>query len=466
MNLRLACSMIALLLAGCSHFHDKPVSAGKTAADFEGRSLDDAGLRRFVETNLHQQVTAWNLPALTLAALYFHPDMDVARAQWGVARAGKVKAGERPNPTLSVAPGYNTTSAMASPWLMVASLDVPIETAGKRGYRIAQATHLSEAARLNLATVAWQVRSRVRSRLLELFAATRTEETLRRQEAAQAEVVKLLKVQLDAGAVSAFEVTQAQIAFRNASLSLNEIQRQRAEVRVALADALGVPVRALDGVTISFAGLDRQPGVNLALAEVRRQALLGRGDIMGALSDYAASQSALQLEIAKQYPDVHLGPGYEYDQGDSKWSLGLSVQLPAFNQNQGGIAEARARREEAAARFTALQARVVAVIDRALAGYEAALRKAATADALLADQRKQRQTAQRLFEAGETARLALAAAELEVFTTELSRLDAVVKAQQALGALEDAVQRPLDPPAATVVVPEKNPRSENARTTK
>ena len=60
----------------------------------------------------------------------------------------------------------------------------------------------------------------------------------------------------------------------------------------------------------------------------------------GALADYAASQSALQLEIAKQYPDLHLGPGYELDQTDNKWSLGISLDLPILNHNQGPVAEA------------------------------------------------------------------------------------------------------------------------------
>ena len=463
--------LLAGFLAGCASFQDKPLSAVRVAADFESRTLADPGLRTFLETNLHHKLSAWPTPSwkfsrLVLAAFYYHPDLDVARAHWGAATAGKVTAGQRPNPTVSVSPAYNTTTAIPSPWLVTASLDIPIETAGKRGYRIAQATHLSETARLNIATAAWQVRSRVRSRWVELYAATRNEELLRQQEAAQAQVVKLLKVQLDAGAVSPFEVTQAQIAQRNASLALNEAQRQRAEGRVALADALGVPVRALDGVTISFDGLERAPTVTAAAADVRRRAMMGRADIRSALAEYAASQSALQLEIAKQWPDVHLGSGYEYDQGDSKWSVGLSVELPALNQNQGGIAEAKARREEAAARFIALQARVVGEIDRAMAGYEAASRKAATAEALLVDQRRQRQTAQRLFEAGETARLALAAAELEVFTIELSRLDAIVKAQQALGALEDAVQQPLGLPASTVVVPENSLRTENTQSTK
>jgi len=42
------------------------------------------------------------------------------------------------------------------------------KTAGKRGRRIAKAEHLSEAARLNIATVAWHVRRNVRGSLLDL----------------------------------------------------------------------------------------------------------------------------------------------------------------------------------------------------------------------------------------------------------------------------------------------------------
>jgi hypothetical protein len=51
--------------------------------------------------------------------------------------------------------------------------------------------------------------------------------------------------------------------------------------------------------------------------------------VVSSPASFFRSRRALQLEIAKQYPDVHLNPGYEYDQGNDKWSLGLSVTLPA-----------------------------------------------------------------------------------------------------------------------------------------
>jgi len=138
-------------------------------------------------------------------------------------------------------------------------------------------------------------------------------------------------------------VSEAHIALNQTLLSLREAQKQRAETRAQVADALGLPVDALNNVYISFDFLTHLPSaVDIPSEVIRRQALLNRPDILGALEEYTASQAALQLEIAGQYPDIHLGPGYEWDQGDNKWSLGFSISLPVFNRNEGPIAEAEA----------------------------------------------------------------------------------------------------------------------------
>jgi cobalt-zinc-cadmium efflux system outer membrane protein len=439
-------------LAGCVRFQPKPLSADQTAAQLEDRSLTNAALQSFLEQNLHRDLTnwpacEWNFEMLGLAAFYFQPSLELARAQWAVVKAGKITAGERPNPTVGVAPAYNTTTAIPSPWIVTATLDIPIETSGKRGYRVAQATQLSEAARLNIASIAWQVRSRVRRSLLDFYGARELAALLKQQQTIHAENVRLLELQYQAGAISAFELTQARLASDGARLALRDAERQNAEARVQLADAIGVPVRALDGVEFSFESLSHL-SADFPAAEARHQALLNRADILGALAEYAASQSALQLEIAKQYPDVHLGPGYEFDQGDNKWSLGLSVTLPVFNRNQGAIAEAQARRAETAARFNALQARVLAEIDLAVAGYRAASQKQADADAMLADVTKQEKAAQAMFDAGEISKSELAGLQLQLGASALARLDTLVKAQQAAGQLEDALQSPLGLPAS------------------
>ena len=449
--------LLALTFSGCVHYQPQPLSADKNLLEFQQRSLADAGLEAFLETN---HVTgewprrAWDFSALSLAAFYFHPDLDVARAQFAGTKAAGITAGARPNPTLSVSPAYNTTTMIPSPWIVTPSLDIPIETAGKRGYRFAQAVHLSDAARFNLAATAWQVRSRVRKSLLALYGASEREAALKKQDAIQAESVRLLEGQLQAGAVSPFEVTQTRVALNQTRFALHDAEKQAATSRVQLAEALGLAPAALEGVTLTFDEFKQFPG-DVPDSAARRQALVNRADVLGALSEYAASQSALQLEIAKQYPDVHLSPGYEFDQGDNKWGIGLSLELPVLNHNQGRIAEAEAKRKEVAAKFNALQARVLSEIEQAVAGYRASVKKAEAAGSLNEELATQLRTAQGMLDAGEISRIELAQRQLELTTAALAQLDALVKAQESLGALEDALQSP----AAFSAISGQSPRA-------
>src|SRR6185369_3721510 len=186
---------------------------------------------------------------------------------------------------------------------------------------------------------------------------------------------------------------------------------------------------------------DLDAGKDLASDEIRREVLQNRPDILATLSDYAASQSALELEIAKQYPDVHLGGSYQWDQGENKWALGVTMELPVLNRNEGPIAEAEARRTEAAARFTALQAKVIAEIDRSLTNRLAVQEQLRQIENLVATQRQQLQSIQTAFQAGSADQLEVKSAQLEAGLSELAQLDAQVRWQQSLGQLEDAFQR-------------------------
>ena len=106
-----------------------------------------------------------NLDTLTLVAFYFHPDLDAARARLATAEAGVTTASTRPNPTISAGGGY--TDSKAAPYVLRFGLDWLIETAGKREYRTQRARNLTQSARLSLGEAAWEVRSRVRSALLD-----------------------------------------------------------------------------------------------------------------------------------------------------------------------------------------------------------------------------------------------------------------------------------------------------------
>jgi cobalt-zinc-cadmium efflux system outer membrane protein len=441
-------AVVLAAAAACVRFHPKPIAPVKAMEDFEARRLDAPELRDFLLRNQDAKdwpPAAWDLKSLTLAAFYYHPDMDVARAQWGVARGGRITAGERPNPSLNPLVGYNATSPRSevTPWIPEVSLEIAIETAGKRGYRIAEARSLSEAARWNILSAAWEVRSRLRGALLEAYAAGEREALLAEARKLQAEIVRLLELQKEAGEVSVYDLTQARLALDGSRLAAIEAARAKEEAMARLAAALGLPRRALDGIAFSF-DCFRRPEPGIPAGEVRRHAVVNRSDILAALSEYAASQSALQLEIAKQYPDIRLGPSYQLDQTDSKWTIGLAIDLPILSRNRGPIAEAEARRTESAARFLALQSQVIGELDAAVEDCRSALLKSQAADDLLVNLARQEAAAKTRREVGEISKLELLGVQIELNAGAEARLAALVQAQEAVGRLENAAQSPLD----------------------
>ena len=435
-------------LTGCASYHPKPIAPAQSAALLEARRLDDAGLKKFLEENSSAPKNwpkkKWDLDSLTLAAFYFQPNLAVARAQWREAVGGINTAGAIPNPTVTVGPGYNFSAAAGvEPWMPFGSLDVPIETAGKRGKRISQAHHLAESARQNFIAAAWQTRANVRTALVDFVVARERSAQVEEQFFAQQEISKRREQLLSVGEISRADVTASRVALAKAQLDLSDAQAKRAAARARLAEAIGLSSAALDDVKLDFNLAERAPK-DLASDAARTVALCGRADVRAALADYAAAEDSLRLEIAKQYPDVHLNPGYQFDQGDHKWTLGFTFELPVLNQNQGPIREARARRETSAAKFTALQAQIIGELDRAVGELHAARSQMKTSEELFAAAKQQQKSARDGLKAGATDKVDLLNSRIEFSAAALARLDAQAKLQVAIGALENALQRPTD----------------------
>src|SRR5260370_35868313 len=100
------------LLAGCAvqRYRPAPIVPSATASEFESRSLANPGLHSFEEQNLGRPVSpwplkTWDLQTLSLAALYFNPALESARARAAGAEAALVTAGARATAGLRIASG-------------------------------------------------------------------------------------------------------------------------------------------------------------------------------------------------------------------------------------------------------------------------------------------------------------------------------------------------------------------------
>lgn len=457
--------LIASLFLGGAKVQEKPLSPVKTALEYQNRSLTDPIFQGYIKKTSNMDSMAWppsswDLDLLTRAAFYYHPDLDIARSRLKTLTSGVENAGSKPNPIFQSQPRYTfNPSTNASPWYLQLFSGFTIETAGKRGHRVEQATHLAEVSRINIGQIAWQVRSRLRNSLVSHLGAKGRLIALQEQQTDQQDILDGIQHRVTVGESSQLEVTQTQIALEQIQLQTQEAERQKQESLTQVAQAIGVTVDAISELPFATSWFDKPPPLSgISRMELRQEALMGRADILGVMEEYQASHAALKLLVSQRYPDIRIGPGYLWNQGQRFWALPLDLVFSTQFSTKGAIQEALNRRDEVATRFTALQAQVIGEVDRGYIAYQEALDKLAKANTLLTQQKQRRQMIQRQVNVGEVDRLALRLADIELQTARLNEMDTLIQAQQALGLLEDAIQRPLNAVKPSLDNLESSPR--------
>ncbi|MDP6351174.1 MAG: TolC family protein [Alphaproteobacteria bacterium] len=431
-------------------YRPAPLDGSQTAAVLIERNLDHAGLRDFLAR--HGQAPAawppedWTLGMLTLAAMYFHPEIAVARAEWRAARAAEITAGRRRDPDIAPLVEYHSDEAVGEdgPWAIGIAVDIPLITGDIRAARLDRARARAEALRLGIGEVAWRVRAGLRDQFVASHGAERAARLWRQALDARQEAAALLDARFALGETSSFEARRARTRLDEARLALAAADGRVATARAGLAGALGVPVAAIDGLVFDYGALTMIEPEHLMVPEIRRAALGNRLDVRVALARYATAEAALRVAVERQYPDVVLSPGLLWDQGDLVWSLGSAVLAPLFDRHRGPIAEAEAARALVAAQFTALQGHALAEVGRSVAAYRAEADAYRTARDARDAARRQYDQAARQVAQGESNRMDAVQARIELLAAEQRLLGKRLDVLNAWGSVENAVQRPLD----------------------
>ena len=183
------------------------------------------------------------------------------------------------------------------------------------------------------------------------------------------------------------------------------------------------------------------------MLSVQKAGLLHRADVRRSLIEYEAAEARLRLALANQYPNITLSPAYAFQEGFPAYTLGSVIEsLPVFHRNQGPIAEQEALRQQLETQFSALEAKIVGDTDLALRRYNTSVREWREAQDKVTALQQQREDAVIVaFRAGDKDRLDVAQARLETLTARRSQTEALIRAQNALLSLEDAVQSEIAP---------------------
>jgi outer membrane protein, heavy metal efflux system len=441
----------AWLISGCGFqsYNAKPLDARASAQRYLAHQPDSREFRQFLLDSGYPEaqipVTAWGMRELTLSALFYHPDLDLARAQWRAAQSAELTAAQRPVPGINLdSEKHSDHAGGVSPWTYGLSIEIPIETGGKRQARIDRATSLSSAARIDIAQTAWQVRSRVHQSWLDFRYHAQLLALLQQELKLRDETTAMLEKRLQSGMASSIEVANFRVLRQKTQQAIETEKGRLAELQAVLASHSALPLTTFKQLPLVATTFDQDsPLPPETLNSLRDAAMLNRLDLRAALARYDAAESKLKLEIARQYPDITLTPGYSYDQGDKIWSLGISALMTMINKNRGLIAEATALRDVEGAQFQVLQASIIAELERAEASYLATLQELARAREFVTTAQALTRQIQRQFADGYADRLSLRTTELEALLASQHLLDVQYKLYQALAALEQVAQRPL-----------------------
>jgi len=441
---------LAVVLAGCASVPPpRPLDARASAQALSARRLDDPGLAAaFGRLGLATDPAApWTPDRVTVAALYFNPQLAQARATAAHAAAAATLAAQRTNPTLQLSPEKVFSGGLGrAPWTVGLALLVPLlhpgEAAARREMRQAETL----AAQDQYAEAVWQTRSHALAALRGLLLARRSVRLAQAVARAERDFVAVAQQRLRLGEGDRGQLLAAELAAARAESTLATRQADRVAARQALAAAIGVPAAALAGIALGWPGLDAPPApAALPPAALADDAAWNRLDLRALLQRYRVAEAGLREAAGTRYPALAVAPGTIYDRGAHKWSLGIDAQLPLFHGAGARIRAAATARDEAAAAVLARQSQILHQLDGARAEYAqryAAWRQLAVA-AQAARQRAAQAEAQRA--AGRIDRPGALAARAAADQAALAAADAEGAALASLAQLEDAVQRPLWP---------------------
>jgi cobalt-zinc-cadmium efflux system outer membrane protein len=157
-------------------------------------------------------------------------------------------------------------------------------------------------------------------------------------------------------------------------------------------------------------------------------------------------RSAVELERAQAVPDVNAGLGIRYvnEIDDAALVGGVSVPLPLFDRNQGGILAARLRAAQALDEGRASQRELATRLVREHSRLTAAFHEAQSIDsALLPAARDAYDATRRAYDEGKLPYLDVLDAQRTLFDTEAQRLEALAEYHSALVQVEGLISAPM-----------------------
>lgn len=353
------------LLSGCQTYRAAPLSAPSDVLappDPAILSADAATIDRPFLTpqpiDLSQPLTP---NALAVIAVLENPDLKAQRAKSGVTDAQAFAARLLPDPSFQA----NFDKILSGPDVFNAfggqlALDIGQLRTARVTREAGEAS--KRQVRLDLAWAEWQTAGQARLQGVRVLALTDQLAIARTSAAAAEKLFQATQRATGRGDIAASDLDSRRQALLDMTDKLRVAERDLAAAKGDLNRMLGLPPE-----TELRLAAPADPVVPPNSAALVAQAIGRRLDLQALRAGYGVAEADLHKAVLDQFPNLSLTVAGARDTADN-YTVGPAVgfTLPLWNRNRGGIAIARATREQLRAEYDARLFQTRAEIDAAI----------------------------------------------------------------------------------------------------
>jgi cobalt-zinc-cadmium efflux system outer membrane protein len=383
--------------------------------------------------------------ALALA-LKANPELAAFAQEVRATEAAVLQAGVLPNPVLQIGGDNlgNARKAEAGDRSVFIQIGQLIELGGKRAARTTLAETGRELANWDYEAKRIELLTRVVQRFVDLLASQEREALAAESVRLAQQVAQAVAKRVQAGKVSPVEETKARLAQASAEVEFEQARRELVAARKVLGALWGEPEPRFGKAVGDLERMAPLPDYELLAGRVRDNPELSRWQ-----TEITRRQGGVDAERARAVPDVIVSAGASrFSQfGDSAYMVSVSVPLPVFDRNRGGILEASRRLDKAADEQRAAQARLLTDLAQTYQRLAAIAKEIETLrTALLPGALSAYEAATQGYQLGKFGILDVLDAQRTLFQTRSQNLRALADYQRGVADIERLIGGALDAP--------------------
>ena len=438
----------AAILLGCSphplnYDWPKPVPLGRDVPIYtpprELNGQDDPLARSFEEPR--EELTLREAMAAALLR-----NSELASFGWEIraTEARALQASLLPNPGFGVEveniggsgglsgfDGAETTLSLSQAFLL----------GGKIKTRTQLASLEQELSGFNYETKRIDVLTEVTKRFVDVLAAQRRVEIAEEAHNIAEQVLETVIKRVDAGDVSPVEKSRSSVIVSTSRLALVRARRELKLFRTELSATWSSTAPQFQAATGPFQTVHELPPASTLAQYVSQNPEIARWAV-----EMSKNHVGLQLAKAEAVPDVEVEAGVRHinDADGMAFVIGLSLPLPFFDRNQGGVLEARYNLEKAREERQAAEVRVRAALSASYQQLAATYTEATllTRDVLPAARTSFEATRQ-AFTQGKLGYLDVLDAQRTLIDIHSQQTEALVSYHRVLADVERLIGQPL-----------------------